>query len=171
MTIFIVGLMLGFTSGLRLQKYRIENSEDRLRSNEERVKLLETKLGGKDLKIQNLEEELSSLRENRQVGSTLDLDEYELKSLIAIKKFEDNNPIKPPQPPPEYSVDQLAKDLGVESGKASAILEKFRRLGLFGSIWDGMMQFTSTNRPMNEVKSGRLSEAGKDLVKKHSNDD
>jgi len=162
--VFVVGLALGWGVNSWVQKNKIE-------TNEERLKYKEDQLKDRDIKIQSLEQKMASLSKDEQVDKTIPLSKDEIQALKAIKEFEDNNPIQSTSSPPEYSVDHLMKDLGVSWEESNEILRKFRRFGLFESIWDNLQSFPNRERPINETRPGRLSKDGKDLVRKYRNRD
>jgi hypothetical protein len=162
--ILIVTYIISFTLGLYLNSWIQKN---RIETNEERIKLKDEEIKRKDYEIQQLMEKAIIGKDVSGKANNLELKEMDIKALEAISRFESANSNQPNQLPVEYSVENLEADLGIDYGTADEILKRLRRLGLFESIWDNVLTFSNFNRPINEVRPGRLSKTGKDFLESH----
>ena len=162
--ILIVTFIISFTLGLYLNSWIQKN---RIETNEERIKLKDEEIKRKDYEIQQLMEKAIIGKDVSGKANNLELKEMDIKALEAISRFESANSNQPNQLPVEYSVENLEADLGIDYGTADEILKRLRRLGLFESIWDNVLTFSNFNRPINEVRPGRLSKTGKDFLESH----
>lgn len=149
---FTVIFLMGFALGCFVISWSQKN---RIETNEERVKLLEQKL--------------ASQGELKPNDNRYSLNEYEVRTLRKISKFEEEKSVKASKNSAEYSVDNLVKDWQIDRDEASQILKKFRALGLFESIWDNVPQFPNIARPINEARPGRLTTKGREFLINYTN--
>ncbi len=163
--IFVIGFALGCFVTSWSQKLTLNANEARLNANEEIMKLLEKQMKEKDTENQDLKQKLASKGELKDnYNTSCSLNENEIRALKAISIFQEENPCQEGKFPPEYSVDNLIKDLQIDWNEANQILKKLRMLLLFESIWDNTTKYTNFARPINETSPGRLSKTGQEFL-------
>jgi hypothetical protein len=163
--IFVIGFALGSFVTSWSQKLTLNANEARLNANEEIMKLLDKQMKEKDTENQDLKQKLASKGELKDnYNTSCSLNENEIRALKAISIFQKENPCQEGKSPPEYSVDNLIKDLQIDWNEANHILKKLRMLLLFESIWDNMTKYTNLAKPINETSPGRLSKTGQEFL-------
>lgn len=159
--LLIVGILLGWTASNLFHQRQ--------------VKILEALKNLKDQEVKNLQDEIeklndtdridakeiSKIMENHQPALAVNLNSLEISAIIKIYEFETKNSPKASQ---EYSFEDLMTDLNISYFEANAVIDKFRRFGLFSSPWDSVLQFPNLDRPINESKPGRLTQEGIDIA-------
>lgn len=157
----MLGIILGWAANNTFQKRRIEILESTIQSKDQEIKILDRKI--KDLSDSNEvdNKDFSKRIEDCPPLLAIHLTPLEVSAILKIYKFEIENSPKANQ---EYSFEDLMKDLNISYSEANAVIDKFRRFGLFSSPWDSVLQFPNLNRPINESKPGRLTQEGIDIA-------
>ena len=171
----VLGSLLGWAASNAFQGERTKTWKEQNEMKEERIKMLEAKMQFKDEHVKTLERKIEDLSENNGVDnqnssntmgdcpllSVIHLTPLEVSAILKIYKFETENSSKVNQ---EYSFKDLMTDLNISYSEANAVIDKFRRFGLFSSPLDSVWQFPNLDRPINESKPGRLTQEGIDIA-------